>query len=331
MVKPGSKLRKPWLLIPVQIAHAIGPMALKLSGLFKKPATYQWKPLQWKGLFFENPLGVAGGFDKNADLASSLWKYGPGFIEVGTVTPMPQQQNPGVVVGRCQKHQALWNCLGFPNKGLEDFQKQLQSFKRPYKTPLFINVGKNRNTSEAEAHKDYIKCIKTLEPFADVFVINISSPNTKGLRKLLEPKNLSSFLNKVLTSKKPTLLKLSPDMTNEDILSVISTSHEAGVDGWILTNTTTQRLPSMSFPTDRGGVSGAPLQQRSIECLKLVSKELEAKSINKLLISVGGVSSHKDIEERLNSGAQLVQAYSSLIFDGLGFFKKMHQEFTQQN
>lgn len=322
---------KPWLFIPASVSHKLAPQFLKLISPLKKAETYNWKPLLWKGLSFSNPLGIAGGFDKNADLAKSLWKYGPGFIEVGTVTPKPQKQNPGKVVDRSNKHQALWNCLGFPNKGLNAFETQLKTFKRPYKTPLFVNVGKNRNTTEEDAHKDYTHCIQRLEDYADVFVINISSPNTKGLRKLLEPKNLSAFLSKVLISKKPTLLKLSPDMSNEDILSVINVSHNAGVDGWILTNTTTQRLPSMSFPVDKGGVSGVPLQTRSIECLKLVSTELKAKNINKLLISVGGVSSHSDIQERLDNGAQLVQAYSSLIFEGLGFFKQMHNEFTRQN
>lgn len=316
---------KPWLILPAKLAHDYAPVGLKLFSVFcsgKKHTTYS--PFEWKGIKFNNPMGTAGGVDKNAEMISSFKNLGAGFLEIGTVTPKPQAPNPGIILKRDIKNKALWNKMGFPSNGLEFVKSQLtKKYKKDI--PLFVNIGKNRSTDNNEAHLDYIKCMRELYPWASAFVINISSPNTKGLRELLAPENLESFLKPIVSEnqnfKLPLILKLSPDISDIQLTEVIDTSCKIGIDGFILTNTTQAEREKLSFPVE-GGVSGAPLANKSFHLLKVAKKHIQANQLSALLISTGGIMSAEDVKTRLTAGADLIQVYSALIFEGPLFFKK---------
>jgi dihydroorotate dehydrogenase len=171
----------------------VAPLALKANTLIKKPKHLRWKPFEFKGLRFTNTIGTSGGVDKNAEHIQDWWRYGVGFQELGTVTPERQDPNPGKIIDRAHRKKAVWNKMGFPNEGLEYFIKNISNIPHPYYTPLFLNIGKNRWTPNDKAHEDYITCLKALYSYADAFVINISSPNTSGLRDLLQKTNCASF------------------------------------------------------------------------------------------------------------------------------------------
>lgn len=321
-------MRKPWLWLPPNWSHHLSPLALKIySKIQTNRKPFNWQSFQWKSISFPNPVGTAGGVDKNALNVQDWWTLGAGFCEVGTITPKPQNQNSGKVLGRNIKEKSLWNSLGFPNKGLHFAVKQLQALpplgKRP--APVFVNIGKNRDTPLDKAFEDYQTCIKTLSPYAEAFVINISSPNTKGLREFFDRKNLPSFLNSLQSvddTKKPLILKISPDLTDSDFLQVIEQSLESAIDGWCICNSTTSRSPQQSYPS-HGGVSGRPLKTKSLHLLKLLTAYLkERKEERKLIISTGGILTPEEVLERLALGAHLVQVYSALIFTGPDFFKK---------
>jgi dihydroorotate dehydrogenase len=332
MIKRFERL-KPWLLLPTHLGHSFSPFFLKLYGRFSPSKSYTWKPFTWRGLDFTNPLGVAGGFDKNAELVHELWTLGVGFVEVGTVTPNHQKKNTGKTVDRDVKGKALWNQLGFPSEGCDAVKKRLKSLKHPHFTPVFINIGKNRDTPMERACDDYVKLIRAFGDVADAFVINISSPNTPQLRSLLSPDKLQDFLSVIIEENKdasigkptPILLKLSPDMTEGELKKILDVSLEAGIDGWILTNTTLARENGSSFPKT-GGVSGLPLKEKSKLLLKCAVAHLGKNKQGKLLVSVGGVMTSQDVFERLQIGADLVQVYSTLVFEGPFFFKKVFQD-----
>jgi dihydroorotate dehydrogenase len=323
--KRTSRLFRPWLWLPSRLAHDLVPHTLPLAAKIFKKGSDEYRPFQWRGLSFKNPMGLAGGADKSGKSLTAWENLGVGFLEVGTVTPEPQGPNPGKIMDRDLKHSALWNKMGFPNPGLEALISQLE--KKSFKVPLFINIGKNRWTKNEEAYHDYAACMKGLHKFADAFVVNLSSPNTKGLRDLLEKKPLQEFLEntagqmKELKIDKPLLLKLSPDMTQEALQTTLESSANF-VDGWILTNTTKSRFPGCPFPAEEGGLSGEPLKTLSLQALK-AAQPIKQKHPDKLLISVGGVGSAEDVKERLESGADLVQCYSALVFHGPGFFRNV--------
>lgn len=315
---------KPWYLLPPKWAHDLAPLGLKIASVLCGNKSNSYSPFTWKGIHFKNPMGIAGGVDKNAEMITSFYKLGAGFIEIGTVTPKPQAPNPGVILKRDISHKALWNKMGFPSKGVEFVKQQLK--KNPQsEIPLFINIGKNRTTENSKAHEDYIQCMQELQPWASAFVINISSPNTKGLRELLLPENLEAFLKPIIIENQkkplPLLLKLSPDISKEQLEQVLSISCKLGIDGFILTNTTQGEREYLNFP-DEGGVSGAPLAKKSLELLSHASKYLKENQLSALLISTGGIMSAAEVKTRLNAGANLVQVYSALIFEGPLFFQK---------
>lgn len=312
---------KPWLILPPLLAHHLGNFFLKYLAPLKKSKIKTWRSFQWKGLEFPNRLGVAAGVDKNAEQMKGWWSLGAGFLEVGTVTPKAQKGNPGKVLDREISSQSLWNHMGFPSKGASFVKRKLSLIPR-YKTPIFVNIGKNRNTPIEEASKDYLFLMKELRGLADAFVINVSSPNTPGLRKLLDPSYFRSFLEPILAQKlKPIFVKLSPDMGEEDFEKILQEGDRMGVDGWILTNTTTKR-DSQTFP-EHGGVSGGPLKELSLKKLERFQRVFKDKKERALVISVGGVSSPEEVLERLEKGADLVQVYSSLIFQGPFFFHQV--------
>ena len=327
-----------WL--PAQISHDWSPFFLKLYGQLKPLQTLTWKPMTWRGLEFTNPLGISGGVDKNADCISSWWTLGPGFVEVGTVTPKAQEANPGKVLDREIQSESLWNHMGFPNKGIDYVLGKFKNFYKPHFTPIFVNIGKNRHTPLDLAHEDYIYCIKKLAHHADAFIINISSPNTKGLRDLLKPQKLSKFLT-VLTEAcananiiegpkgqivdpTPLLLKMSPDISESELHDILKVSLDLDIDGWVLTNTTSSREERLPFPKE-GGVSGRPLLARSKKHLKSAIDFLGDQKEGKLLISSGGIMTPGEALERLEIGADLVQIYSALVFHGPFFFRQVAQ------
>ena len=223
--------------MPASWAHSLAPLALRTLNVFQKRTVYKWSSFYWRGHFFPNPLGIAGGVDKDAHALECWQNLGAGFLEVGTVTREPQKILPPPYIKRDYKTKSLWNRMGFPSQGVEKIRKNLE--KMSLNVPLWVNIGKNRQTPLERAHEDYIFCAQRLAPFAQGFVINISSPNTEGLRDLLEPSRLGQFLNLVLpelkASDKLVLLKLSPDMSLAQLEETLDAS--LSVDGWILTNT----------------------------------------------------------------------------------------------
>ncbi len=320
---------KPWLWLSPQLSHDLSPYGARILGaisLKKKPP--EWQSFDWKGLHFPNRLGIAGGVDKDAIGTLGWWALGSGFCEIGTVTPTAQKANPKPRVDRDSEKLALWNRLGFPSQGSLKVKKRIQNIKRPYPAPLFINIGKNRDTPLEEAHLDYEMLIESFTGLADVFVINISSPNTQGLRQLLDEKNLANLLNHlapvILKSDTPYLLKISPDLADSDLETVLRVSMEHGVSGWILTNTTLSRPRGINFP-ETGGLSGAPLRELSESCLKKTVKFLGPQKKNHLIISVGGVLTPEDVMARLDMGADLVQTYSALVYQGPYFFRQVNR------
>ena len=325
---------RPWYCLPPQLAHDLSPLALRVLTAGRLRQHLDWRPLQWRGLQFHNRLGIAGGVDKNATQIEAWWRLGAGFVEIGTVTPRPQGPNPGRILRREISRQAVWNKMGFPNAGAEVVRARLANLASPRWTPIFVNVGKNRETGNAEAASDYAHGIQMFKDVADAFVINISSPNTKGLRELLQPQTLRGFLAPIVQARteyaaeKPLLLKLSPDSEEGDFLQTLEIASELGMNGFILTNTTLARESGLNFPAE-GGVSGHPLAKRAKHCLRLAAKALENQRQRPLLISAGGILSADEARERLDLGADLLQVYAALIFHGPNFFRKVARQITQ--
>lgn len=324
---------KPWLALPPKLAHDLSSIGVELySAIFGSNQSTDWMPFEFQGLKFSNRLGIAGGVDKNAEHCNAYQRIGCGFIEIGTVTPLAQGPNPGKIIDRDLKSKALWNKMGFPSHGMDEAFYNLQKYKSQdakSKIPIFVNVGKNRTTPNERAHLDYLECINRLESFADAIVINISSPNTSGLRDLLKPENLEKFLSPIISARKPIpyLLKLSPDLKPEELWLATQIAMDQGFDGFIVTNTTLSREnlspeATARFPSE-GGVSGLPLRHLSQKALEIVLKSVARQKQKKLVVSAGGVMTPEDVFERIKSGADLVQVYSALVFEGPGFFRQV--------
>ena len=325
---------KPWFLLPSRFLYSINPFVLNFYSKIPSGNPCRWLPLDWRGMRFPNPLGTAGGIDKNACYIKSYCSLGAGFLELGTVTPEPQAPNPRPILSRSVKHLSLWNNMGFPNKGLDFFKKQLEVvFKEnpSFPAPIFINLGKNRTTPLDSAVLDYKKGMLSLWKYASAFVINISSPNTKSLRDIFDKKRLLNFLKSLhevrlgLNKDIPLILKLSPD--EKDWVRMIEQSITAGIDGWCLTNSTQERPVPNLFPEDRGGLSGQLLAPISIQLLKNLNQWLKKNQIkDKLVVSCGGVLTPQDVFDRLDFGADLVQVYSALVFNGYSFFRSVYKK-----
>lgn len=331
---------KPWLWLPPQWAHDLNPYGLKFFSFFySQNESLNWGELEWstpnrKKLIFKNPLGIAGGVDKNGSNILDWQNLNAGFIEVGTVTPQPQAANSGQIINRDHATHSLWNKMGFPSIGSQNVKNKILKIKNKINIPLFINIGKNRTTSNEEAFKDYTYLFKEFLQIADAFVINISSPNTQGLRDLLTPDVLNSFLSNICNSyesldlnsniKPALLIKLSPDIDDELFELTILTCLKHNIDGFILTNTTLNRKMTPNYPID-GGVSGAPLKSLSLKALKKTKKICLQQNCKKMIISTGGVMTADDVFERIRDGADLVQVYTALVFNGPYFFRKVAQ------
>ena len=328
---------KPWLWLPPQLAHDLSPLALQLYSLINRGPTPAWNSFAWNKIVFKNRLGLAGGVDKNGDLLN-VWEHiGCGFVEIGTVTPDYQKSNPGKIMDRSLEDVALWNKMGFPSLGASEVFYNIKNFKDHSLLPVFVNIGKNRITENDKAHLDYIALLQRFYSVADAFVVNISSPNTTGLRELAKPESLNKFLKPLLKARnelnqelaeKPIVLKLSPDLESDDIKRIIDTSLENKLDGFVLTNTTLNRDGlKKQFPSE-GGVSGKPLQAASKKALQIVSAHLNSEKSKKLIISVGGVMTADDVFERIEMGADLVEVYTALIFEGPNFFRRVSGQFN---
>jgi dihydroorotate dehydrogenase len=275
------------------------------------------------GLDFPNAIGLAAGFDKDAVGYEALGAIGFGFVEVGTLTGQPQSGNPKPRLFRLPKDRALVNRMGFNNRGSADAVARL---KRPHRTIVGVNIGKTKLVPEAEAVSDYVASAKRVGPHADYVVVNVSSPNTPGLRDLQATEKLRPLLSAVQEAlnevspvrRVPLLVKIAPDLVNEDVDAVADLALDLGLDGIIATNTTIGRggLVSSAAAVERcgeGGLSGPPVRARSLEVLM----RLRAKVGDRLvLISVGGVETAGQARERVQAGATLVQVYTSLIYEG---------------
>lgn len=318
-----------WKYLPAGWAHRLAPLGLSYYASKMPDESPVWMPLSWKGLNFPNRLGIAGGVDKNAEHLKIWQKLGVGFIEVGTVTPYSQGANPGKILDRDWNAKNLWNRMGFPNHGADEVYFNLFNEKSHLKIPVFVNIGKNRSRPNSEAEVDYFYLADRFNKLADAFVVNVSSPNTQGLRELQTPEFLKKLIQGIQkqAAGKPILIKLSPDMTEEDFRQSIEACAEAGCSGFILTNTTLSRPNSCEFPKE-GGLSGKDLADLSKKHLVKAIEILGAKRSEFLLISVGGVLTADEVKERIHLGADLVQTYSALVFEGPGFFRQTAKRMT---
>lgn len=311
-----------WKFLPASLAHRLAPLGLSYYASKMPDEIPQWKAFDWKGLHFPNRLGIAGGVDKNAEHLETWQRLGVGFIEVGTVTPYSQKANKGKIVDRDWNAKNLWNRMGFPNHGSDEVYFNLHSAKHKLKIPVFVNIGKNRNRANDEAEVDYVYLADRFKSLADAFVINVSSPNTQGLRNLQSPEFLKALLERLqkIVGKTPLLVKLSPDMSAQDFQDVLLACADAGANGFILTNTTLSRPQGSPFPKE-GGLSGKSLAELAKKHLVQAIEILGDRRSQFLLVSVGGVLSAEDVQERLSLGADLVQTYSGLVFEGPQFFR----------
>jgi dihydroorotate dehydrogenase len=270
-------------------------------------------------------VGLAAGFDKNADVVGPMLKLGFGFVEAGTVTPKPQDGNPRPRVFRDADHEAVINRMGFPNLGADNFRHNIEKFLESKPRPsgvVGINIGMNKG--QTDPAKDYCQLVRQLGPYADYLTVNISSPNTPGLRNLQDRENLLPLLEKIIEERArscgahnapPLLVKLAPDLNETQQKDIAQTVLEAKIDGLILTNTTLDRpdyLPA-GFYEQAGGLSGRPLTEKSTETIRAFYRLTEGKIP---IIGVGGISSAQDAYEKIKAGATLVQLYSALVFQG---------------
>lgn len=323
-------LNKPWLFLPAEWSHQIANIFLSIYATCnnnKSPPI--WRPLKWKHLYFPNPLAPAGGIDKQAKFMKAWWAMGAGFIEIGTITPEAQKKNPGPSLKKNNQQQALWNNLGFPGPGVSTIVHNLKTLKHFKPTPIFANISKNRTSPNHDAIKDFLHCIQQLHPHVDAFVINISSPNTINLLELTQPQYLKKLLNtiqqeltKLSHPPKPFFIKWGPDLSERDFLLSLDIAMECGASGHIVCNSTTHREPNSHFPKT-GGVSGRPLTKISKQRLTLIQKHLHSERKNQLLISTGGILTPNDVLQRLDMGADLIQVYSALVFQGPYFFRQV--------
>ena len=289
------------------------------------------------GLRFDNPVGLAAGFDKDAILFDELASFGFGFVEIGTVTPLPQDGNPKPRLFRLKKDYAIINRMGFNNEGIEAAVARL----RRKKSNIIIggNIGKNKVTPNKKAVSDYEICFEKLFPYVDYFVVNVSSPNTPGLRDLQEKVPLTRLLNRLQKlniqkeKRKPILLKIAPDLSNEQLDDIIAIVANTKIDGVVATNTTISRNGLKTVKTKleaigNGGLSGKPIKDRSTEIIKyLADKSNKAFTI----IGVGGIHSAEDAIEKLDAGATLVQLYTGFIYEGPWLIKRINKKILEKS
>jgi len=325
--------------MPAEKAHHFTTKSLKaafkvpfVKSIFKSVYSLEDPRLEREvlGLKFKNPVGLAAGFDKNAEFVHEFAALGFGFIEIGTTTPLPQPGNPQPRLFRLKKDLALINRMGFNNEGMLEAKKNLAT--KPKGIIIGGNIGKNKVTPNEEATSDYLKCFETLFPVVDYFVVNVSSPNTPDLRKLQDKEPLEALLkslqeaNREKPQQKPILLKIAPDLTDSQLDDIIEIASNINLDGIIATNTTIardglQESKESLESIGAGGLSGAPVFDRSNEVLRY----LRARNADIPIIAVGGILSGKDAVEKLKAGANLVQVYSGLVYKGPGLIREINE------
>ncbi|XP_075290217.1 dihydroorotate dehydrogenase (quinone), mitochondrial [Opisthocomus hoazin] len=331
-------------VLPPEAAHGLALRAAALGLL--PPARPDGSALEVRvlGQWFRNPVGLAAGFDKQGEAVDGLYKMGFGFVEVGTVTPAPQEGNPRPRVFRLPEDQAIINRYGFNSHGHAAVERRLRARQKTQLRltgagmPLGINLGKNKSSADAAA--DYVAGVRTLGPLADYLVVNVSSPNTPGLRDLQGRAELRDLLTKVLAARdvlpcerKPAVLvKIAPDLTAQDKQDIASVICELGVDGLIVSNTTVSRPSGLRSRqrTEPGGLSGKPLRELSTQTVR----EMYALTQGRVpIIGVGGVSSGRDALEKIRAGASLVQMYTALVYLGppaVGAVKRELEELLRE-
>lgn len=294
---------------------------------------------------FSNKIGLGAGFDKNARYLNELETLGFGFVEIGTVTPLPQAGNDKPRLFRLPKDKALINRMGFNNDGVQAVAERLKAWQekrssiKGERSTLIIggNIGKNKITPNEEAWLDYEKCFLALHPYVDYFVVNVSSPNTPGLRELQEKDSLRKILmnlqakNSTLKGQRPILLKIAPDLNTEQIDDVISLALEIQLDGLVVSNTTIDRS-NIVTPKEKldaigaGGVSGLPVKKRSTEMISYIARETNRKIP---IIASGGIFTGQDAKEKLDAGASLVQVWTGFIYEGPSIVKNISAHIEQ--
>jgi len=331
----------------LRMAGAIQPFQMLLALSLGGPG----RPVEAFGLKFKNPVGLAAGYDKDGLAIYGLDALGFGHIEIGTVTPLPQPGNPRPRLFRLLEDEAVINRMGFPSRGTEFLQLRLNPAvrigfverflgvakrrapkpRRSLDAVLGVNLGRNKSTPNEEAVFDYLSLLQNFAPLADYLTINVSSPNTEGLRRLQERDELERLLGhlhqqRLLEEKRlekhvPLLVKLAPDLTTEELDDALEAILRTRMDGVIATNTTLERPGLRSgFQTETGGLSGSPLRARSEEILRHAVRRLDGRLP---VVSVGGIMTPEDAKRRLDMGATLVQVYTGLIYRGPGFVKEI--------
>jgi len=313
-----------------ETAHSLGGLGLKtapylpfISKHFKNNYFITDDTLRQElfGKTFHNPVGLAAGFDKNGEYIKAMPSLGFGFTEIGTITPKPQMGNARPRLFRLVEDRSIQNAMGFNNRGAEFMLKQLEKVK-DFDYPIGINIGKNKLTPEEDALNDYKILLETFKNSGDYIVINISSPNTPGLRDLQNEKFITDLFTmaKEITSQ-PIFLKIAPDMEAQDAIDLCNSAVDAGAAGIIATNTTID-YSLTEHAKDFGGISGALVREKSYELFKAIGKELYGKTI---LISVGGIETAEDAYRRIKAGATLIQVYSMLIYNGPIMIKEINE------
>jgi len=336
-----SLIRRILFLFDAELIHEFSVKSIKLISLlpFSKQILRHFFLVNTKalernlfGLKFKNPVGLAAGFDKNAECYNEISNFGFGFIEIGTVTPLPQPGNPKKRIFRLVEDKSLINRLGFNNKGLDEITKNLRK-----KRDIIIgaNIGKNFFTENKDGHMDYLKCLQGLHDLVDYFAINISSPNTKNLRQFHDKDLLKPLLESLInynnnqSSRKPMLLKISPDLDTKQLDDIISLVSELKINGIIATNTTISRDNLKSkHQNEIGGLSGELLKEKSNYIIKYLRKKLDN---NFPIIGVGGIMTKDDAIEKLNSGADLIQLYTGFIYKGPGLIRDINKAIINQS
>lgn len=320
-------IRKVLFQFDAETIHELTIKSLKSTGksplnIFYKQDV-QDKPLTVMGIKFPNPVGLAAGLDKNGECINAFNSMGFGFVEVGTVTPRPQPGNDKPRIFRLPEANAVINRMGFNNKGVDYLVSQVQAAN--FRGVLGINIGKNKDTPEENAKDDYLHCMRKVYDLATYITVNISSPNTPGLRSLQYGEALNELLSvlkaeqSVLADKYgkyvPITVKIAPDLTEDEVKSIAKSLVDNEIDGVIATNTTLSRegVEGLDFGSEQGGLSGQPVKDKSTQVIKILSEALD----NKLpIIGVGGIASSDDANEKLRAGASLVQVYTGFIYQG---------------
>ena len=331
MIDSSIKILK---FLPPELAHSITISALKYFRFNFKNSNDPILSQHLIGLDFPNPIGLAAGFDKNAEVVKSMFALGFGFVEVGTVTPKAQIGNHKPRVFRLEKDYAIINSLGFNNKGSKKVKKNLSKLQNNILTNKIIGVNLGKNKFTTNSIDDYLFGMHHLGSLASYITINISSPNTKGLRNLQLRGNIENLIKKIvkkreeleILNKKPILIKISPDLNEDQLRDIALISLANNIDGLILTNTSINRpdnLLSHNKKNNNGGLSGRPLFEISNKVLR---KMYNLTNGQILLVGVGGISNGSDCYEKIKSGASLVQLYTSLVYSGPKLIKKINNE-----